>query len=326
MLPPCLCVHLNSGKLDLKMTHNKAITINSALPILVDCERGEKEDGFATWAGGEPHPTAVRLFRKEDAEKLRKTKHKDRFERLGRLIGAMARKDKVEIEKWQKELNSTIDTESATIGKYDPDKDHKHYVGWKNLMANLGVKPDEERWYGRRDRRRKLYSFFGPSIFRVLGLEEPVYSPPPVGRRGSKEREQKKLYDKEFKRKLRAVERKLDEILVGDRLVPTLENEINLSHWQLSSLLSEARFVLWHYKQRFQPALYCGGNLNVAYWAYLFTKSFFLVSSNQALCRFCGKPFVTRRGSLYCTPKHQVADGMRRMRARNKRERASSED
>lgn len=309
------------------MNHNKTITATSALPILVDCELGEKEDGFATWAN-EPYPPPVRVFGQQDADKHRKARGKDRFEQLARLLAAMASKDKVEIAKWQRELCATIDTESTGAGKYDPNKDHKHYVGWKRLMANLGVKPDEGRWYGRRDRRRKLYSFFGSHIFRVLGLEELVYSPPPVGRRGSKERERRKVYDKDFKRQLRGLENKLDEILAGDRLPPTLENEINLSHWQLSTLLGEARLVLWQRKKSFQLALYCGGNLNSAYWAYHFTKSFFVVSSKQALCLFCGKPFVvTKQSKKYCTPNHQAAAAMRRMRlARTKQKRASSQD
>lgn len=301
--------------------------MNSALPILVDCAPGEKEDGLATWAGDEPRPSAVRLFSEQDAKVHRNTGKKDRFEKLGRLIGAIVRKDRVEIARWQKELSASIDTEIAGAGKYDPNKEHKHYVGWKRLMANVGVKPDEGRWYGRRDRRRKLYSFSGPQIFRVLGLEEPIYSPPPIGRRGSKERERRKTYDKEFRKQFRLQERKLDEILAGDRLPPTLENEINLSHWQLSTLLSEARLVLWHCKKSFQPAVYCGRNLNAAYWAYQFTKSFISLSSKQALCLFCRQPFVvTRTDKSHCSTKCQAANGMRRKRAREKRERASSEN
>jgi hypothetical protein len=219
----------------------------------------------------------------------------------------------------RKELTASIENETGTSDKYDLNKDQRHYVGWKRLARNLGVTPDEEHWYRRQDRRRKLYSFFGTGIFRALGLDEPVYSPPAVGRKGSKEREQRKLYDKEYKGKLRALEKKLDEILARDRLVPVLESEINLSHWQLTEPLSETKVVIWHHKKTFQPALYCGGNLNAAYWAYLFTKNYFSVAANQALCRHCGKPFaVTRARKNYCCPQHQAAAGMRRMRARQK--------
>jgi hypothetical protein len=111
-------------------------------------------------------------------------------------------------------------------------------------------------------------------ILRNLGLDVPLYSPPTLGRKGSKEREERKKYDREFNKQFREMERKLDQILIGDRLAPAMENEINLSHWQLSKLLDEARLVLWHCKKKFVPALYCGGNLQVAYWAYVFTNSF----------------------------------------------------
>ena len=315
---------LNLVNSTFKMTHNKAITATSALPILVDCQPGEKEDGFATWSGLEPQPKPVRRFAEPDAQVQRKERKRDRFEKLGRLIGAMAGKDKVEVEKWKKQLSATIDTEMATKRKYDLDRDYKHYLGYLELRASYGAKPDQESWdYGRRYRREKLLGAYPQrfGIARDLGLEVPLYSPPPVGRKGSKEREERKKYDKQFKMQIREMERKLDEILTGERLAPSLENEINLSHWQLSKLLSEVKFVIWHHKKSFQPALYCGRDLNAAYWAFLFAKNLFSLSSRQALCEFCGRPFViTRTGKTHCSTKCQAAHAVRRMRARHRKQ------
>jgi hypothetical protein len=301
------------------MPHNEPITVSSALSILVDSEPGEKEDGVATWIGGEPHPRAVRRFNAQDAQIHRKSRKKDRFEKVGRLIGAMAGKDKGEIVRWQGELSRIIDAENAANRKYDLDWDYKHYRGWVRLRAHYGAKT--EFWYGRRDRRRKLY---GPdarfsSVLRDLGLEVPSYSPP-VGKKGAKGKEEWNLYNKHFKKQFREMERKLDEILAGDRLAPSLENDVTLSHWQLSKILSEAKLVLWQYKKSFQPALYCGGDLNAAYWAYVFTKRFLSLSSKEKLCVGCGEPFeVTKSSKMHCTQNCQVAHAMRRSRANNKR-------
>src|SRR5579862_7879461 len=113
------------------MPHNKAITV-SALPILVDCEHGEKEDGFATWAGGGPHQRAVRRFGNRDVELYRKTIKRDSFEKVGRLIGAIAGEDKVEISRWHNALIAFSKTESGAIGRFNPAKDYKHYLGWKD--------------------------------------------------------------------------------------------------------------------------------------------------------------------------------------------------
>jgi hypothetical protein len=311
------------------MSPNETLTVRLALPILVDCAPGEKEKGVATWAGDLPRPSAVRLFNERDAEMHRKSNNKDRFEALGRLIAAIAAEDKEEIARWEKTLGERIDNENAANRKYDLHRDDMHYRGWARLRAYYGVKSDQKIWYPmRRDRRRKLY---GPdahfsAALRDLGLEVPLYSPPPLGRKGSKEREERKNYDRQFKKAFREMERKLDEILAGERLAPSLENEINLSHWQLSKLLSEAKLVLWHHKKSFQPALYCGGNLDVANWAYQFTKSFLSLSSKQAICEGCGTPFlVTISSKTHCTPNCQAAHLMRRKRKREKREREKRE-
>jgi hypothetical protein len=301
------------------MSHNEPITASSALPILIDSQPGEKEDGGATWIGDEPHPRAVRRFNEQDAQIHRKSKKKDRFESVGRLIGAMARKDKGEIAKRQRELSGIIDAENAANRKYDLDWDYKHYRGWVRLRAHYGAKT--EFWYGRRDRRRKLY---GPDarfsiVLRDVGLEVPSYSPP-VGRKGTKGKEEWKNYHKHHNKQFREMERKLDEILAGERLAPSLENAVSLSHWQLSKILAEAKLVLWHYKRSFQPALYCGGDLNVAYWAYVFTKNLLSLSSKEKLCEGCGEPFVvTKSSKTHCTHNCQVAHAMRRSRANKKR-------
>jgi hypothetical protein len=314
------------------MSPNKAITVKSALPILVDCAYGEKENGVATWAGNLPRPKAVRLFNQRDAAMHRKTGKKDRLEALAQLIAAMTVDDKEEIVRWQKELDERIDTENAANRKYDLHRNAMHYRGWAALRAYAGVKGDQERWYRRRrDRRRKLYGSDAhfSSALRDLGLEVPLNSPPPLGRKGSKEREERKNYDRQFKKEFREMERKLDEILAGERLAPSLENEITLSHWQLSKLLSEAKLVLWHDKKSFQPALYCGGDLDVAYWAYVFTNGFLSLSSKQALCEGCGIPFlVTISSKTHCNPNCQAAHGMRRKRKREraKREREKREE
>lgn len=140
-------------------------------------------------------------------------------------------------------------------------------------VAHLGVKPDLKRWYGRRDRLRKLYNFFGRGVFRYFGLEQKVYSPPPVGRRGSKARVERKNYDREFRRWEQSQERKIEEILAGGA-VPAIRGENNLSHRQVSKLLSGARLVCWQHKRRLRPALYCGKDLESAYYAYIYTKDF----------------------------------------------------
>ena len=300
-------------------THNQTITPASTLVVLVDCEPEEKGDGVATWAGSTAGAEKVRIFSERDREEMHRKMGKGRFFKLALLISAIQKGDKAKIAECQTELSGIIDSDNASIDIRDLNRDHKQYEEWLRLMAHLGVKPDRTRWYGRRDRMRKLYNFFGTNIFRVFGSEQAVYLPPSLGKRGSEERERRKNYHRQFRARLRSQERKLEEILAGERLAPALESEINLSHWQISKLLSRARLVCWHHKKSFQPALYCGQDLRAAYYAYIFTKGFVSVSSNQVLCSFCGKPFIKMGKKTYCSPAHRAAAAQRRYRANLKK-------
>jgi hypothetical protein len=295
--------------------HNETITPPSALLVLVDCKPDEKKDGLATWAGSQARPRAVRIFNEQDREKM-KPQMGERLLNLKLLLAATRAGDKAKIAEYQEKLIGIIDSENAEIDMGAPVIDQKQSQEWTRLMTELGVNPDPNWRYGRRDRIRKLYSFLGTRFFRYFGLKEPKYWPPPVGRRGSRERERRKKYDKAFKRRVRSQERKLEEILAGERLAPVLENEINLSDWQTSRALNGTRLVGWHQEGRFQLALYCGEDLKTAYYAYALTKDFVFVHPTQSLCPFCRKLFPKEGKKKYCTRAHQIADAERQYRVR----------
>jgi hypothetical protein len=296
------------------MINNETITISSALPVLIDCEPESKEEGLATWAGSVIDGDKVRRFCERDKQQVLAKAGGDRLFLLASLISAVQDGDKRRIEECQKQLSATIDRENETVGPRNVSRDQNQYRQWLRVMEYLGVKPDRGRWYGKRDRLRKLYNFFGGEFFRFFGLPKLIYSPPPVGKRGSEQRKQRKEYDRNFKQLVRSQEKQFEEILAGDRLAPSLAKDLNLSSWQISKLLSGVRLVCWYSKRRFRPALYCGSDLNAAYYASIFTQGLVMVGAARTLCLLCGRSFPKAGKQKYCCRAHQTTDAQRRYR------------
>lgn len=296
------------------MPNNETITRHPALPVLINCKPGEKEDGLATWVGSETQRVKVRVYTKGDKDTHRRI-GSGRSGKLLSLIAAMQKGDQSRVAQCQIELCEMIGKQNRSLDLRDP-KYEALRTDWQHFMA--GVKLDPSYRYTPVDIAKKMAFFLGTGAVKAFfGLEPPVYSPRPW-KKGKREKELRREYTRDFKRQVRNYERHLAEILAGERLAPALEDAINVSHWRITKLLGEAKLVCWHQptKGRFQTALYCGNNLEAAFWADFFTKNFSSVSVKEfeSLCPVCFNPVEGQK--KFCTPAHRYVFNQRKYRAK----------
>lgn len=86
----------------------------------------------------------------------------------------------------------------------------------------------------------------------------------------------------------------------------------------ISKSLSGVRLVFWRRETNLELALYCGADLDTAFWAYMLTSEVISIASGGrgAICPFCGNPFRSKKNKRYCSREHRAAAAQQRYRAR----------
>lgn len=97
---------------------------------------------------------------------------------------------------------------------------------------------------------------------------------------------------------------------------------VGLASPVISKMLSGVRLVFWQAEKGLRPALYCGGDLKVAFRAYMLGCNFVSTARTAVVvfCPLCGSPFeYNKKGKKYCCTAHRAAAAQRKYRARLKK-------